>query len=239
MTTNTMRWRRTLGVYIFFSGILLGMMFAALLAWADFEASLFNAIPDASAQRLESLRCPILLNRHETGTISASFANPSDLTRRRTIDAYISHGSILLMLEERTRFDLEPGEKRTVEWPISSENAAWGRFVLARLYVQRNTPLPSRTGSCGVLVVDLPFGSGVAIAMGIIGASVLLMAIGAMLWLNKSGKPLRTVDYLNLALAPVTLLALVFSITGVWLASGLLLVLSFLLIVSIITWVLG
>lgn len=242
MIKNPKRWLRTLGLYVFLVGVLLGMFFTALLAWADFEAFLFDASRDSNAANLESLRCPFLLNRHETGTVSATFANPTDQVRRRTVDTHISHGFILLMREERTRFDLAPGEKRTFQWTISPEDAAWGRFILIRIHVQRNTPLPARTGSCGILVVDLPYGNGTQITVVIIGASLLLMAVGAALWLggmDPPRKPRRAVDYLTLSLAPVTLLALIFGVTGFWLGSGLLLLLILILVVSIVTWVLS
>jgi len=242
MIKNLRRWHRTLGLYTFFAGILLGMFFAALLTWADFEAFLFDARRDTGAVGLENLRCPVLLNQHETGVVSATFANPSESTRRRTVDAHISHGFVILMREERARFDLEPGEKRTLEWTISPEDAAWGRYILVRIHVQRNTPLPARSGSCGVLVVDLPFGTGAQITAVAVSLSLLMMAAGAALWLHAmkaQGKARRTVDYLALGLGPVTVLALIFSMTGLWLGSALLLGLTILTIVTIVTWVLS
>lgn len=242
MSKISTRWQRTLGVYIFFGGILLGMFFAAMLAWADFEASLFDASTDSSALPLESLRCPILLNRHETGTVSATFTNTAEWALRRTVDAHISHGFVLLMREERARFDLEPGEARTLQWTISPEDAAWGRFILVRLHVQRMAPLPPHSGSCGVLVVDLPVGDGVQITIATVGVSLLLMVGGAALWLRgvrADHKDLRPADYLTLGLAPLTLLLLIFGMTGFWFGSGILLVIAILLIVTLLTWVLS
>jgi hypothetical protein len=242
MFKNPQRWRRTLGLYIFFAGILLGMAFSTLLTSANFEAALYNPYPDSSAEKLENLRCPILLNRGETRTISATFSNPTNQTRRRTVDTHTSRGSVIMMEEERDRFDLAPGEKRTLEWSISAEDAAWGWFIITHIYVQRNLPLPSRSGSCGVLVFDLPFGSGAQVTSGIVGASLLLMAAGAILWLKGGGEPrkaLRTVEYMVLGLGPATVLALFFSITRIWLVSGLLLVLMILAVVTVVTWVLS
>jgi hypothetical protein len=242
MFKNPKRWHRTLGLYIFFAGILLGMFFSALLTWADFEANLFDAPTDTSARKLESLRCPILLNQQETGTVTASFANPEDWAIRRTIDTHISHGFVILMREERTRIDLEPGEKCTLQWTVSPEDAAWGRFILVRLHVQRSGSLPPRSGSCGVLVVNLPFGTGTQITIVTVVASLLLMVIGAVLWLRGTAaqyKGLRSVDHLALALGPVTLVVLITSMLGVWFASAILLVLFVLTIVTIVTWVLS
>lgn len=243
MLKNPKRWHRTLGLYIFFVGVLLGMFFTTLLTWADFEASLFDVSTDSSALKLESLKCPILLNQDEIGTITATFANPAEWALRRTVDAHISHGFVILMREERTRFDLEPGEKHTLQWTISSEDAAWGRFILVRIHVQRSAPLPPRDGSCGVLVVNLPFGAGAQIAAGIIGASLLLMIGGAILWIRVTTqvqhKDLRTVDYVTLALGPATLLALVFNLVGFWFGSVILLIGAILAIVTIVTWMLS
>lgn len=235
MTTKPKRWRHTLGLYGFFGGVLLGMLFAALLAWANFEASLFDASTDSSALNLERLKCPVLLNRQETGVVFATFTNSADWTLTRTVDAHISHGFVLLMREERSRFELAPGEKHTLQWAISPEDAAWGRFILVRLHVQRSAPLPPRTGSCGVLVVNLPYGSGAQIAAVTIGASLLLMLGGAFLWvrdLAAQNKDMRALDYLILALAPVTLLSLLCGIIGFWLGSAVLLLVTILLTIS-------
>lgn len=242
MFKNPKRWHSTLGLYVFFVGILLGMLFTMMITWADFEASLFDASTDSSALKLESLKCPVLLNGDETGTVKASFANPADWALRRTIDTHISHGFVIMMREERTRIDLQPGEKRTLQWTISPEDAAWGRFILVRLHVQRAGALPPRSGSCGVLVVDLPFGNGAQITAMIIGMSVLLMAIGAILWIRGTeaqNKDLRSVDYIALTLAPVIMTALVTSMLGVWLISAILLILAVLAIVTIVTLVLS
>ncbi len=242
MFKNPKRWHRTLGLYIFFAGVLLGMFFTAMLTWADFEASLFDASTDSSALKLESLRCPVLLNGEETGTVTASFKNAADWALRRTIDTHISHGFVILMREERTRIDLQPGEKRALQWTIAPEDAAWGRFILVRLHVQRAAPLPPRSGSCGVLVLNIPFGTGTQITIAVVIISLLLIALGAVLWLRGTEaqrKDLRAADYLALALGPMTLLALISSMLGGWFFSTILLVIAILIVVTIVTWVLS
>jgi hypothetical protein len=241
MFKNPKRWHRRLGLYIYFAGILMGMFFTALLTWADLEAYLFNPPADPQTLNLENLHCPILLNGDESGVISATFSNPADRTRRRMVDSFITQGSVLLTEEERERFDLEPGEERTLQWTVSSENAAWSRFIFVRIQVQRNTPLPARAGSCGVLVFHLPYGTGAQIIFVTVGAILLLMVGGATLWLagDSQRQQLRRVDYLTLAIAPITLVAMIFSMMGMWLGSGLLLLLTLLLIVSIMTWALS
>lgn len=242
MFKNPKRWHRTFGLYMFFAGILLGMFFVAMLTWADFEASLFDAPTDTSAMRLESLKCPVLLNGDETGTVTASFSNPAEWALRRTIDTHISHGFVILMREERTRIDLQPGEKRTLQWTITPEDAAWGRFILVRLHVQRVAPLPPRSGSCGVLVLNMPFGTGTQITIAVIVISLLLIILGAVLWLRGTEaqrKDLHTADYVALALGPITLLALITSMFGGWFFSTILLVISILAVVTIVTWVLS
>lgn len=236
------RWHRTLGLYVFFVGALLGMFFAAMVTWAHFEASLFDASTDSSALPLESLKCPVLLNGEETGTVTATFENTAEWPLRRTIDTHISHGFVILMREERTRIDLQPGEKRTLQWTISPEDAAWGRFILVRLHVQRIGPLPPRSGSCGVLVLNLPFGSGTMITLATIVISLLLIVLGTALWLRGTEaqrKDLRTADYMALALGPMSVLALITSMMGAWFFSTILLVISILIIVTIVTWLLS
>ena len=242
MFKNPKRWHRTLGLYIFFAGVLLGMVFSALLTWADFEASVFDRPTDSKASKLGSLRCPVMLNQQETGTVRATFDNPTDYAARRTIDSNISQGFVILMREERTRIDLEPGEKRTLQWTISPEDAAWGRFVLVHIETQRSGSLPSRSGSCGVLVANLPIGTGIQITIFIVVVSLLLIVIGTILWRRGTEvqhKDLRTIDYLALALGPFTLLALIMGLLGIWLVSFILIVVAVLTMVTIVTWVLS
>lgn len=232
------RWSNTLGIYIFFIGLLLGMFTTALFAWADFEASRFDSHLDSQAAALD-LRCPILINRHETGTVSATLANPTDRERRRIVDTLISQGSFLLAQEERDRLDLEPGEKRILHWEVSPENAVWERFILVRAHVLRNAPLPARTSSCGILVVNLPYGTGTQIALSLIAVILLLIGSGTVLWLigkRSLRQRLRPIDFMTLAVAPIVLVALGTSMLGQWLISGLLLLLAILIIVSVLSW---
>jgi len=216
------------------------MFTTALFAWADFEASRFDFRLDPQAATLD-LRCPVLINRHETGTVSATLVNPTDRERLGTVDTLISRGSFLLTEEKRDRFNLKPGEKRTLHWEVSLENAVWERFILVRAHVLRNAPLPARTGSCGILVVNLPYGTGTQIAISLIAVILLLIGSGTVLWLTGKRslrQRLRPIDYMTLAVAPVVLVALGTSILGQWLISSLLLLLAILIIVSVLSWTL-
>ena len=90
-------------------------------------------------------------------------------------------------------------------------------------------------------MTNLPYGTGTQIVIVMVGVSLLLMVSGAALWLAGicQRRQLRMVDYLTLAVAPITLVAMIFSMLGIWLVSGLLLLLTLLLIVSIMTWTLS
>ncbi len=237
-----MRTRRSLGAYLFVFGLLVGMLFAALVAWANMEASLFDASYLVADAPFRGLSCPPMMTSDETVTVAATFRNPSGTRRLRSIRVHISHGFVTLMREETASFFLEPGESQRLAWTVTPEDAAWGRLVLVRVHELRNLPLPSRTGSCGILVVGLPQATGAQVTAVMVGLSIILMVVGAFLWISGHGKAHRPMEFAQSAIlvaGGVVVAAMLFSMMGVWLISGLLSLLVLLLLLTIAAWALS
>jgi hypothetical protein len=229
---------RALSMVLFCVGLLLGMAFVAATVWADLEASLFE--PSKAAQEpLSSLRCPLIITPQESGTITATFTNPGERALRRVVRGTISHGFSSLMREVEAQFMLEPGETHRLEWTVTAADAAWRHFILVRVNVLRNYPLPSRTGSCGVLVMNLPGMTGNQAVALWFTASLVSMVAGLGLWsraTKSSPGPLPDLTRPLILLGAIVVASMLASLIGWWMISGLLLIFALVVTISVITW---
>jgi hypothetical protein len=242
MTTETIAKNKkrinSLGLVIYFLGILLGAAVALLAIWGDLEASLFDSMMRAE-RPLNSLSCPVMMTQDEDVVITASFTNQGDRDENLSVRARVSQGYASLIREERMEFSLPPGESDTAVFHITADDAAWDRVVLARVSTVRNVPLRRLVGSsCGVLV--LPIGGGISgrqILAALIAGSFLLTLLGGFLWQNGRPRPFlpktQRLWRLMFALAGMVAAAMVAGLLQQWLLGGLILVVLFLLIISL------
>jgi hypothetical protein len=227
-----------LGLLLYALGIILGAGFTAAIVWANYEASLFDMGLPADA-RVTSLRCPALITSGEEGMVTASFSNPSDRPVRRVIRANISDGFISFPRQIETRTLLEPGETRHLQWTVTPDDAAWDRLILVRIYVLRNTPLPSMTGTCGTVFVDLTGVRGWQLSFILLVATILSIGGGFWLWYTRTRLPQgESVELTQpfTALGGMVLIGLLAALTGWWLVSAILLVLTVLLLIVLFAW---
>lgn len=228
---------RILGMALLSLGLLLGAAFSTAAVWGDLEASLFDPSIGSEA-KLTTLRCPVIITPRESGTIVARFSNPSDREVLRTVRAHISYGFSTLMREETAQFVLKPGETRKLDWEVTASDAAWRHFILVRVNALRNAPLPSYSGACGVLVLNIPgLSGGLTLAL-IVTLSVLLIAAGAALWLLNRPAAAQVPDRTNavLALIAVVLVAMFAGAMGWWALGGLMILFALVLTASVATW---
>jgi hypothetical protein len=227
---------RTLAVVVFAAGVLLGLALVTGATWADLEASLFDSSMTAD-EALGTLRCPVLITRTESGTISATIKNPTERRKNRYVRAHISQGYLTVMREENTKFEVESGAKRELEWGVNPEDAVYGRMILARIHVFGSYPLPAMHQSCGILVLDVPGLSGRAFVALVVVVSCLLMAIGLGLW-SVAERPMlrraRNASAAMVAMAVIVVLGLLTIAVGWWEAGVLSLVVVVLLLGGII-----
>jgi len=220
---------------LYAAGALIGTAFFALTVWSDYEAAMFDASLGGD-RRFSTLRCPILIDSEETGYVSVTVKNQTDRPIERTIHISKSGGFVTRVLKETQRIALAPGEERLIEWPITQADAAWGHFILNRAYLVRHYPLPSLTGSCGVLAADLGIFTGNQVVAMVIAGSLLLMGGGGRWWLSVS-RPLderrRVAAQAMGWLAAVVLAGMISGIVGWWILGAILLVAAVLLIVIV------
>lgn len=229
---------RTSGVILFSVGVLLGMTLIAVTIWTDLEASFFDsAIASRGDEPLKTLRCPILMTTWETGTISATFENPSEKPMELMLRAHVTDGFVTLMREVNSTLPLDPGEKKKAEWSLTSDDVAYRWLILARVVQFRHHPLPPRQAACGILVLDVPFLTGNQLLALVIAAIFLSIVGGMALWiagnwpLKRSALAVvRTMGALTVSM----LIGFIVSLLGSWLIGSLLLGINLLLIMEII-----
>jgi hypothetical protein len=228
---------RTLGVLIFSAGILLGLALSATAVWGDLEAMQFDRdltlLRDAS---LTTLRCPVILDREETGTVHATFKNSLDRPVILLIRAHVSR-YLTLLREDVVRLPLEAGEKQSLQWTVDAEDIVYEHLILVKVHQHRRYPLPGRTGSCGMVVLDLRGLTGTQVVVAAVVGSLLAIALGLGLWTVTAGPLTGSNLEVVRAMALVTVGAvftMLASLLGWWMWGGLALVASILLIGAVI-----
>lgn len=230
-----------IGSIAIFLGVLVGLVVSAGAVWADLEGNLFNAGLPAE-ERLTTLRCPIFITPGEEATISATFHNPLERPLRRRVYANVSEGFVTLMRRSEETIIIPPGERVTLSWPIYAEDAAWGRFVLARVYGLRAAPLPSVTAGCGVWRVPIS-GVGGQGALALAGLMMGALMAGGWwrLWQVRAALTdrQRSVRSLLLALSLAVSISFGANLLTWWAVAAFSLALAILLLLISLTWTLG
>lgn len=236
MTKGSDNSLRSLSIILYLVGLLLVLAVAIIAIWPDLEASLFDR-GLSSEETLRTLNCPLVISPNEETAITATFHNRLERNIRFLVRARISLGGVLRIREAEGVVALAPGESEELRWPIEAGDAAFGRLILARVYVPRGgAELPSRQAACGVLVMGVPLLTGTQFVALLAIAGIVSLAAGIYLWLRTGqgsvGKK-RTGGRTFGLLAFLIVGAMVAGLLGSWMAGGFLLVLSVLLLVVI------
>jgi len=179
---------RTLGIILFSTGVLIGILMFVLMNWATFEAYFFFGHAPAD-KSLTTLRCPLLMTQTDTGTVNISITNNSDRDLSVLIKTEISYFGAAKLVQ--TTYPLAVGETRRLSWTVTSENMVFGHLILARVFVNSVYSLPSRANTCGSVMVNLPGLTGIQLFIIVLASSLMCMAAGWGLWLAGS-RPLQT-----------------------------------------------
>jgi len=226
MQSQTNKSRRVAGYVIYLLGAAIAFILLTLSVWGDVETSAFEGLIGAD-ERLSTLRCPVFITKGETGVISARIENTTDREVSPIVQARWTQGYATLLQEKRQQFDIPVGESRTFEFEISEEDAAYRSLILARVYQFGNVGLPSRTASCGVVLLPFSGPPGQQIFYGSFAASAVLMAAGlfllrlpdrlARIRQDAGGKRIRTSFGGLIYLGAYLLIAILVSLLSDWL----------------------
>ena len=220
-----------LGGFIYTTGFLIGMIFIGLTVWSDLEGNAFWGLTEAATYdnqaeadaRLKDLTCPLLLTRQETGTVVVQIYNPHDEPINVTLQTDFSHPTASLApIRDHQQFQLIPREQRTLSWTVGMDNLRFDRLILVRTYlIDPVLRIPIRTTHCGILVVDTPGLTSKQMVIASFALSLSMMMIGIGLWLiGKLPLKSRRSTFSMIALASLTLLGMISSLTGFWIGAG-------------------
>ena len=225
-----------LGVLLFSAGVLLGLALFGSATWADLESSLFDTSMSGDAT-LRTLRCPVMITASEAGTAAATLSNPFERPTEFTIRAHVTQGFVTLMRELNFKLPLDAGDKGTLEWEVTPDDAAYGRLIMVRVRVYPKYPIPSRHASCGILVLDVPHLTGNQVLASVLAATLLSIAAGMGLWVAGNRGPSTTGREATRAmgaLAACVLAGIVVALVGWWVLGVILFAITVLLIGTII-----
>lgn len=216
-------------------GALISLTLAVIATWADLEAA-FYGFDRRASMALQDLRCPVLLNKNETGVVSVKISNPTDHKLSPSVRADFS--SALTPISTLDSVELAPGESKTVEWTIGPDNIDLKRFIFSKVLIYASYPLPDREAACGTFVLDLPVrGSVLVWMMALLG----LAGIGIGLFVLRRSKPLanRRERSMNLLTFLGVLIAVVMfvGLAGWWVQAVLLLAVTLITIFITINYV--
>jgi hypothetical protein len=224
-----------ISILIFFIGFLVGMLLLGIAVVGDFEGYVFYPTLMGDSV-LTTLDCPVIMDSSEVGTITATMQNPSEKRITPTVWTHISEGFVTLVREDRVNLELEPGESQQVQWTVTEDDAAYDYWVLVKVYVYSQHPLPSSQGSCGVFVTDLKGFTGVQVYVFAFAISVLFMGVGTGIWFA-TNRPLRGKAVIDrtrtlVIMGAVVLLGLISTFIGsyLWIVGAVLLIIGVLLI---------
>jgi hypothetical protein len=226
----------TSAIILFSLGLAAGLFLWAGSVWADFEGYMFQ--PTTYADRAEyRLDCPVLITKNDQGIIRMNIENEMDRPVQKLVRAQKSLGYLIYISEDETKFELQPGESRLMEWYIYPDDAAWKRFILFRVNIISSHGVNLTTASCGVMLVNLPWIKSDSLLNTLLVLSFALTISGILL-MRKSSLIMQEKDFqtekLMIALLLILAIGLAFALTGNWMIGGGILVVMFLLILMII-----
>jgi hypothetical protein len=226
---------RSLAIILFSVGVLSGMFLAVAGAWPDLEATFygFGKVTDHS---LTTLRCPVLMTAAETGVISATLSNHSELPAEAKVRVYFSGPGPMRIVETVT--PLAAGETKQVHWTATSADVDFRNLILVKALAFVYDNVPAREGWCGILVLNLPYLTGNQVFIFVLALSLVGLLGGVGLWVI-GGRPLKgktlTAIRAMIWLAALVLVDMVVSFMGLWLIGLILFVAAALLILGIVT----
>jgi hypothetical protein len=185
---STQKLFRILGIILFCAGVLAGMVMFILMNWAYFEASFYFGYSAPADKTLTNLRSPLVMTTSDTGEVTMSVTNTTKTGLSIRVQTELSYyGAVTL---DKTSYTVPAGETRKLSWPVSWDNLVFGHLVMARVYQFSAYTLPSRTNTCGTVMVALPGVTGMQVFISMLVFSLFGLAAGWGLWLA-SLRPLQ------------------------------------------------
>lgn len=230
------RYKAGLGFGLYAAGIVIGLLFTTLMVWADFEADYFQT-GLSFEQKTKGFSCPLAITSNESALMTAELSNNSTRDANATVRMMHTLGSALVVNQLEQQLAFAPGQTHKLSWPIQASDAAWGRFIMARISVVGSMPPRSTADYCGVVLINLPFFTGQQILVFTLALALFFVVVGWLMWIMSTKQPACDVEKnsrLMVVFAALVTLNIYLSVSSEWLASGLLLFFNLVLAVAIL-----
>jgi hypothetical protein len=228
---------------IFFIGYLWGMAILGISIFGDFEATMFQFhIGFEGDGTITGLDCPVMMASSDTETITATFSNPTDSRISPSVWAQISEGFYTVVRDYKENIFLEPGESKQLQWTITADDAVYDHWVLIKVHVYSQYPLPASDGVCGVFVADMLGFTGSQVFVFSLVMIVLLMGLGIGMWIRATkrlkGQTGRSLSFSLSLIGGMVMVGLVTTIIGSYLVflSAAMFVISLVTVLSFLLW---
>ncbi len=177
---------RFLAVLLFSLGALTGAALFIVSNWADIEAMLYG-FPRYGNKITFDMQCPLVITTGETGVITYTFENDSQVLLRPTVRFQVSNPGPFRLVSER--LELQPGESQALQIEVFPDDAVLNRYIFVKMYTFATYPIRQVEQTCGVLLLDLPALTGRQVVAIGVAAALLGMPLGLGLWVS-SNRPL-------------------------------------------------
>lgn len=235
--------KANLGLGLYAAGIVLSVVLALFLTWADFEASFFEyqtqlgmLFGRSPEKGFDQFSCPLAITSNEKAEIVVAINNPSERQVKSVLRMTQTEGSVINVKRIEERLEFAPGQTLEFSWPVQASDAAWERFIMVRAFMIPSSPLPSMANYCSILVINLPFLTGHQV-LGLLGVlGVALMAAGWRVWTMNASQTVRDAEKnsrLMLAYSGLVLLGLLLAVFSNWIPAAMALLLN--ILVTLVT----
>lgn len=203
-----------LGVILILAGVLLGLFLSASVTWGESEAVLYSSL---NGDRSLSIKCPLMLARDETGSVTAKITNLTNDSVTPTVSVEISHADPPRQTDQIVT--LTPGSSQTLTWSVDSSDVIFSDLILVNILQLRYRDNPSMLGSCGILLFSLFGLSGQSTFILLTVTSLAAMLGGAFLWARahqQMDRYLTSLANASIVLTVMTALALLTTLPRWW-----------------------
>jgi hypothetical protein len=163
------------GTLLVITGVTLSLVLSGNLLWGEMEARLHT---QQSGEYGLDIECPLMIATEETGAIRTVVTNTlSDEDVKPQVNAFISHEKDARVVSHT--LELGPGESQSLEWTVDQADIVFERLILVNILQRPYDDLPSRQGTCSILVFSLFGWNGRETINLLVAAAVGSMLLGA------------------------------------------------------------
>lgn len=171
---------RIISILFFVVGVLLGILVTAGTVYVNIESTAYFGPNFPADESLKTLSCPTIMDNRETGFVTVSLKNDTNREIDPLIIVEISNPGVFRTSRENLK--VMPGETGEIRWEVTSEDEVFDHLILVRVYQSRSYRTPSRTETCGILMLDLNRFNGETVLLFGYIVSFVSLILGIGLW---------------------------------------------------------